>query len=45
MNGPSFIFAIRMVSKTINNLLNKKNKTLIFAHQAGKIVFNNSNQK
>ena len=46
MNGPEVLsFAIRMVSKTINNLLNKKNKTLIFAHQAGKIVFNNIKSK
>ena len=46
MNGPEVLsFAIRIVSKTINNLLNKKNKTLIFAHQAGKIVFRNIKSK
>jgi len=42
MNGPEVLsFAIKRVTKTMNNLLNKKNKTLIFAHQAGKIVFKN----
>lgn len=46
MNGPEVLsFAIRIVSKTINNLLNKKNKSLIFAHQAGKIVFSNIKSK
>ena len=42
MNGPEVLsFAIRKVSKTINDLLNKKGSTLIFAHQAGKIVLKN----
>ena len=42
MNGPEVLsFAIRKVLKTINSLLNKKNNTLIFAHQAGKIVIKN----
>tara|TARA_Y100001970_G_C14208249_1_gene845351 strand:- start:1227 stop:2132 length:906 start_codon:yes stop_codon:yes gene_type:complete len=42
MNGPEVLsFAIRKVSKTINDLLNKKSNTLIFAHQAGKIVIKN----
>ncbi len=42
MNGPEVLsFAIRKVSKTINDLLNKKGSTLIFAHQAGKIVLRN----
>ena len=42
MNGPEVLsFAIRKVSKTINDLLNKKSNTLIFAHQAGKIVIRN----
>ena len=42
MNGPEVLsFAIVSVSKTINDLLNKKGSTLIFAHQAGKIVLRN----
>lgn len=42
MNGPEVLsFAIRKVSKTINSLLKKKNNTLIFSHQAGKIVVKN----
>lgn len=42
MNGPEVLsFAIRKVSKTIKKFLNKKNNTVIFAHQAGKIVFKN----
>tara|TARA_B100000989_G_C19533052_1_gene471440 strand:+ start:4750 stop:5655 length:906 start_codon:yes stop_codon:yes gene_type:complete len=39
MNGPEVLsFALRKVLKTINSLLDRKNNTLIFAHQAGKIV-------
>ena len=42
MNGPEVLsFAIRKVLKTINGFLNKKSNTLIFAHQAGKIVIKN----
>ena len=40
MNGPEVLaFAISNVAESMSKLTNKK-KTLIFAHQAGKIVLN-----